>query len=99
MRFVLTSAFKQAHCILAHIIVLRMNLLSRDPGIAQKIWHCTNHQFGQRGPTRAHEADLSGESAVPLLCPIEQFGRLLHRPGVLDEGFGKFMEREGGRLG
>ena len=33
----------------------------------------------------------------PLLR-VKQFGRLLHRPEVLDEGFGKFMEREGGRL-
>jgi hypothetical protein len=65
-----------------------MNFLSRVFGIAQKISHCAKHQFGQRGPKKAHEADLSGESAVPLLCPIEHYGVLLSYDAffVEDEG-------------
>jgi len=37
----------------------------------------TKHQLGQRGPTKADEADLPRESAASLLCPIERYGVLL----------------------
>ena len=39
--------------------------------------HKTIHQSGQRGPTKAHEADFPRELAAPSLCAIAQYGGLL----------------------
>ena len=45
-------------------------------GCTSAIVDLTKHQFGQRGPTKAHEADLCGGSAASSLCLIEHFGHV-----------------------